>query len=207
VDDAFKLPDFGRACSLGVLVGNTRALWPRFLDALRADPRRLDEGNPLDGFVASAVLRALETVAHRSEVRFAHDPPPRRVAMQWLAHVCGLVYLSASYFNVHAVYGPWIALRAAIVIDSDGPEGGPPDTPNPCPDCKTDCMPRFRQVAGDGSAGTQGHEAISLNWRAWLAVRDACPVGRPCRYSDEQIRYHYSKDRNVLRRLVGDLEA
>ncbi|MGH8586497.1 MAG: hypothetical protein ACREWE_10055 [Gammaproteobacteria bacterium] len=43
--------------------------------------------------------------------------PPRRVAMQRLAHLSGLAYLSPSHLNVHATYGPWIALRAAVVID------------------------------------------------------------------------------------------
>lgn len=37
------------------------------------------------------------------------------------------------------------------------------------------------------------------DWRRWLAVRDACPVGRAHRYSDAQIAYHYTKDRGVLR--------
>src|SRR5262245_65502167 len=41
VDDAYRLPDFGRRAALGLLIGNTRALWPRFVDALRAEPTRL----------------------------------------------------------------------------------------------------------------------------------------------------------------------
>jgi cyanocobalamin reductase (cyanide-eliminating) / alkylcobalamin dealkylase len=35
-------------------------------------------------------------------------------------------------------------------------------------------------------------------WRAWLAVRDACPVGREHRYGDDQIAYHYAKRRDAL---------
>ena len=44
-------------------------------------------------------------------------------------------------------------------------------------------------------------------WRLWLAVRDACPVGREHRYGDDQIGYHYRHDRTLLcpggRRSVG----
>jgi methylmalonic aciduria homocystinuria type C protein len=205
VDDAFRLPDFGRSSALGVLVGNTRAIWPRFLDAVRANRPGLDERHPLDSYVEATVLPALEPLTHRSEVRWAHNPPPCRVAMQRLAHVSGLAYLSPSHLSVHVTYGPWIALRAAVVIDIEGPSGPPPDPPNPCPDCESHCLPRFRDAIAEACATPAGHAAIERHWRLWLAVRDACPVGRSHRYSNEQIRYHYTKDRDDLRRLLGSI--
>jgi len=207
VDNAFQLPDFGRPSVLGVLIGNTRALWPCFRDAVRADPRAIEQDHPLDRYVGAAILDALEPIALRWEARLAHEPPPRRVAMQRLAHVSGLAHLSPSHLNVHVVYGPWIALRAAVVIDTEGPAGAPPSPPNPCPDCERDCMPKFRQAAGVGRVAPSGHAAIQQHWQAWLAARDACPIGRAHRYTDEQIRYHYAKDRDVLKRLVGDVGA
>ena len=57
VNDAFKLPDLGRSSALGILIGNTRALWPYFLDALRTNPRALDEKHPLDSYVDAAVQK------------------------------------------------------------------------------------------------------------------------------------------------------
>lgn len=202
-DDAFRLPNLGRPSALGVLVGNTRALWPRFLAALRADARALDESHPLDTYVRAAVLGALEPLAHRWEAHFSFEPPPRRIAMQRLAHVSGFAYLSPSHLSVHATYGPWIALRAAVVVDIDGPAGAPPQPPNPCPDCESHCLPRFRHAASATGVTLEGHATIERHWRLWLAVRDACPVGRSHRYSDEQIRYHYMKDRDVLMRMHG----
>jgi methylmalonic aciduria homocystinuria type C protein len=112
VADAFRLPDFGRSSALGILVGNTRAIWPRFLDALRANRPGPDERNPLDSYVQAIVLPALEPLIPRSEVRWAQDPPPC-LAVQRLARLSGLAYLSPSHLNVHATYGPWIALRAS----------------------------------------------------------------------------------------------
>jgi cyanocobalamin reductase (cyanide-eliminating) / alkylcobalamin dealkylase len=203
VADAFRLPDFGRSSALGILVGNTRAIWPRFLDALRAKRPGLDERHPLESYVEATVLPALEPLPHRSEVCWAHDPPPRRVAMQRLAHVSGLAYLSPSHLNVHVTYGPWIALRAAVVIDIEGPSSPPPELPNPCPDCERHCLPRFREAIAAAGAIPAGHAAIERHWRLWLAVRDACPAGRSHRYGDEQIRYHYTKDREVLMRMHG----
>ena len=43
-----------------------------------------------------------------------------------------------------------------------------------------------------------GHETVRENWRSWVAIRDACPLGKAHRYSDEQIRYHYTKDIKLL---------
>lgn len=201
--DAFKLPDLGRSSALGVLLGNTRALWPRFLDWLRASPQRLDEDHPLDRYVGEVVLQALQPLVHRWEVRFAHEPPPRRVAMQRLAHLSGLAYLSPSHLNVHFMFGPWIALRAAVVIDIDGPPRPSSGPPNPCPDCERDCMPKFRHAAAAAGSTPEAHAAVEQHWRLWLSVRDACPVGREHRYSDDQIGYHYTKDRDRLKRALG----
>ncbi|MGH8574311.1 MAG: hypothetical protein ACREX8_17300 [Gammaproteobacteria bacterium] len=203
VADAFRLPDFGRPSALGILVGNTRALWPRFLEALEVNRPVLDERHPLESYVEAIVLPALHPLIPRSEVRFAHDPPPRRVAMQRLAHISGLAYLTPSHLNVHPTYGPWIALRAAVVIDIEGPSSPPLEPPNPCPDCERHCLPRFRAAIAEAGATPAAHTAIERHWRLWLAVRDACPVGRSHRYGDAQIRYHYTKDREVLRRLHG----
>jgi hypothetical protein len=40
--------------------------------------------------------------------------------------------------------------------------------------------------------------AVERDWTSWVSVRDACPIGRDSRYSDEQIRYHYTKLRQLL---------
>ena len=40
---------------------------------------------------------------------------------------------------------------------------------------------------------------FTATWREWLAIRDACPVGRGARYGEQQIEYHYLKDRKTLR--------
>jgi cyanocobalamin reductase (cyanide-eliminating) / alkylcobalamin dealkylase len=212
----YRLPDYGRASTLGVLVGNTRALWPCFVRALRAQPQWLAEPHPLDAFVEERVRHALLPIRTRWEVRWAHEAPPRRVAMQRLAHVAGLAYLSPAHLSVHATYGPWIALRAAAVVDVDGPTEIPPELPNPCPTtagptrdsdpapavgCEQSCMTRFRDaVAAAGILGS--HTAVKQHWQLWVAVRDACAAGRAHRYSEEQIHYHYTKDIRVLRGLV-----
>lgn len=193
----YRLPDLGRASALAVVVGNTRALWPRLAEALAQDPSLAAEPDPVDRYCERVMQAAMAGISRSWVVRFAHDPPPRRVAMQRLAHVAGLAYLTPSHLSVHPVHGPWIALRAVVVVDAGGPPGPPPALAPPC-DCAAYCGPHLRTALARARVQVPGSEQVEADWRAWLAVRDACPVGRAHRYADDQIRYHYTKDRRCL---------
>lgn len=176
---------------LGLLIGNTRALWEPFLAAWRTDPALHDDPHPVDRYSATRLTALAAELRLGGEFRFAHEPPPRRLAVQRLADVSGLAPLSPVGLNVHPRFGPWIGLRAALVLDRCGPSGPPPAVANPCADCATTCMPAFERArAADGS--------LPDTWHLWLAVRDACPVGRAHRFSEAQIVYHYTKDRRAL---------
>ncbi len=201
VDDAYRLPDFGRASTLGLLIGNTRALWPRFIETLRAHPLRAREDHPLDRYTTDSVEAALATLSVRWEARGAHEAPPRRVAMQRLAQIAGLAWLSPSHLSVHPTYGPWLALRAAVVLDTDGPSVRPSPAPA-CDACTQACMPAFHHALAEVGDPVSAHADIARHWPLWLAVRDACPIGRAHRYDDDQIAYHYTKDRRILSRLM-----
>lgn len=192
VPAAYRLPDLGRPRALVIVLGNTRALWPHVRAAVVAG-----EPHPVDRHVAAVVHAAIEdglaaqAPRPRHEVRFAPEPPPRRVAMQRLAHVAGLAWLAPSHVCVHPTYGPWIALRAAVVIDVEGPPPRPPLAP-PC-DCARGCQPALERALAAGPPRDQAE--LRERWRLWLAVRDGCPVGRAHRYDDDQLRYHYAGDR------------
>jgi cyanocobalamin reductase (cyanide-eliminating) / alkylcobalamin dealkylase len=194
----YRLPDLGDPGSLAVIIGNTRALWPRFCEALAADAELAGHAHPLDCHTERVIGAAVSASARSLpwELRFGHEPPPRRVAMQALAHQAGLAYLTPSHLSVHPVHGPWLALRAVAVFALPGPEIQPAPA-RPC-DCEAHCLPRVAEaLAGSGAAGVD-EAGVRARWRAWLAVRDACPVGRAHRYDEAQIRYHYARDRSVL---------
>jgi methylmalonic aciduria homocystinuria type C protein len=191
--------DLGRPGALVIVVGNTRALWPRFADALAADPALAAEADPLDAYAARSIgavaARAFAGVRH--EIYFAPDPPARRIAMQRLADAAGLAALAPSHLCVHPIYGPWIALRAAIVADVDGPTPAPPPARQPC-DCAAGCGAAFARALAAGPP--RSAEELRERWRLWLAARDACLIGRAHRYGDDQLRYHYTGDRAALPR-------
>jgi methylmalonic aciduria homocystinuria type C protein len=195
VEPAEALAAFGRTGALGVLIGNTRRMWEPFLAACRADPILRASADPIEGYVESRVTPTITDLGVRSLLRWAHDPPPR-LPIQRLAALSGFAQLSPVGLNVHSIYGPWFALRAAVVLDLAGPAGDAPVSPPVCADCAHTCEPLFQRA----SAAQVGEADISRTWPLWLAVRDACPVGRLWRYGDDQIRYHYAKDRSVLER-------
>jgi methylmalonic aciduria homocystinuria type C protein len=192
VAPAQRLPAYGRADALGLLIGNTRALWAPLRAAYRVDTALQACADPVDSYVEERVYAALAPIAIASSVWCAHFP--RRLAIQRLADVTGLAPLSAVGLNVHPLFGPWLALRAAVVLDMPGPAGAAPATLPSCPDCARTCMPAFERAR----AAQADEDDIAATWPLWLAVRDACPVGRAHRYSEEQIRYHYARDRSVL---------
>jgi hypothetical protein len=156
---------------LGVLIGNTRALWPRFTDALR-DPALAAERDPLDRYTE----RASDAAFPGARIYYGH----RRydgafVPLQHLAVVTGLGALAPSRLVIHPIYGPWFALRAAVLLDGEPPVRRPIPQPCRCDDACTAALARAQQ---------------SSDWRDWLALRERCRL-QSWRYGDDQIRYHY----------------
>jgi len=206
VDGVLRLEDFGVSSHLAVITGNTRAMWPRFRDAVRRDPALLCVDHPLESYTERCITRAVEAVGVPASLRWSHDAGERLVAMQRVAHVAGLAYLAESHLSVHPVYGPWIGLRAVVSFRAPGPSSPPPELRHPCSGCRDRCLPAFERALASVH-GQLTTEAARAHWESWLACRDACPTGREHRYGDAQIRYHYLKDFEPLRRECLDGET
>jgi methylmalonic aciduria homocystinuria type C protein len=168
------LAEHGR---VGLLVGNTRELWRPFVAAV--DRTR---GHPLQHYTETIVDRELPG----RRIYYVHRMyDGAYVPFQRLAVAVGLAAIAPTQLLVHPIYGPWFALRAVAFVDGDPPPT-PPRVAKPC-------------TCGAACTSTLARAIASRDWRDWLAVRDACPIGRTFRYSDEQIRYHYTKDPSWLR--------
>jgi cyanocobalamin reductase (cyanide-eliminating) / alkylcobalamin dealkylase len=173
------LADPQRPC--GWLVGNTRAFWPRFLAVRRGDPELAASEHPIDRYVE-------RTCAQWPEARcfFVHRQyDGAYLPFQRLAVAAGFATAAPSQLVIHPTYGPWFALRAVVLT------AGTPTTrllPAAACDCASRCTGAF-----DRARHAQG------TWRDWVAVRDACCVGREHRYSEDQIEYHYTKSLDLLR--------
>jgi len=178
---------------LGILIGNTRALWAPFVAAVRAGGALAAAADPIDRYCEAVLGAALDEAGVVAAVRWGHEPAPR-LAIQRIAALAGLAPQSAVGLNVHPTYGPWFALRAVLVVDESGPSGAPPAVASPCVDCARTCGPAFERA----QAAQATRQGISETWPLWLEVRESCPVGRQWRYPEPMIRWHYARDRSAL---------
>jgi methylmalonic aciduria homocystinuria type C protein len=198
VQGALQLDDLGSEAHLALVIGNTRALWPVFLAAIAGDAELAASQDPLDTYTERCITGLAARLGCAASVRFAHELGERRVAIQELAHIAGLAYLSETHQSVHPSYGPWHALRAAISVAVPGPAEPPSELAHPCGSCAGRCATAFeRALATVDVPPTEAN--MRQNWGLWLACRDSCPIGREHRYSDGQLRYHYLREDRQLR--------
>jgi hypothetical protein len=196
-----RLPDFGRPGALAIVIGNTVRLWEPFTRALRDDAALADHADPVDAYVETALVAVTSaTLRARHAIHWAHRTTPAPIAIQRIAHASGLAHLSPSRLSVHRSFGPWLALRAVVVVDGSGPSGERPRAHDPCTACAKPCLAAFDRALAD--SGTSRARDVEREWEAWADVRGVCPEGKSFRYGDDQLRYHYTKDRSILRRFV-----
>jgi hypothetical protein len=98
----------------------------------------------------------------------------------------------------------------ALAVDI--PTGSAARSRSLTPDSGRSGSPSGQQVGSAGSSGSRRSSmdkegrpcirAVAANWRAWVAVRDSPCPGHPMRYSEEQIVYHYTRDRAVLAKAL-----
>lgn len=205
---------FPRGHRLGVVVGNTRALWPAFRRHLRGLGVR-DEAelgpDPLDIYVEELILGSLielrDSFPVDFEVAFAHDLSGPILPVQRIADFSGMARLGPVHLSIHPSYGPWIALRAVFTLDLPLEAGialGWADpAPRPCDGCQVQCRRALSNALLDRDAPLpdlvrEPPMGLSTEKARWLAVRDICPVGSQARYTDDQILYHYDKNRHAL---------
>jgi methylmalonic aciduria homocystinuria type C protein len=164
---------------LGILIGNTRALWRPFTAAM-CDPALAAESDPLDRYTERVIGAAFAPAAAGSRIYYGHRRYDRKfVPLQPLAVITGLGALAPNHLVIHPIYGPWFALRAVVVTDGDPPERQP--IAQPC-QCDAPCREHLARAQR------------SLSSSDWLAVRDSCSL-RAWRYTDDQVRYHYARVR------------
>lgn len=190
---------------MGILIGNTCRIWTPFIQYLKQseDPLAVIKSNPLDTYTEKSIHSMLtkNLIGIQYKIYFAHQKNSEGkfvVAMQKLAHISGLAEFDPeSYLNIHPKYGPWIAMRAAVVVDktfSAAQEN--------VEDLAQNVEILFERANSIQANKRKQYSKEMANWKYWLACRDAIPVGKEYRYSEEQILYHYTHDITVLEKLV-----
>ncbi|MEE2962145.1 MAG: hypothetical protein VYA34_15535 [Myxococcota bacterium] len=205
VDTLFQIDEKGEEPKLGMLVGNTKTIWPHFIGWLGFDTNRLGLANPLEDFVEKSLETSCQNHLANYSILWTHRNKPLSIPAQKLAHVTGLAYLSTSQLNIHPTFGPWFALRAVVLLPGKI-KGESFIAKNPCePKHEIKAYELFKKALAEVN-GSASYSETKRNWKKWLKIRDAFEVGKEHRYGDNQINYHYTGDRAVLERELRHKE-
>jgi hypothetical protein len=186
-----------------LVIGNGgSAFWRRF----RAHAT-LTGPDPLDRYTRAIVAEATRPLAALSHHYPGDVDDP--LDFQALARAAGLAAPSLLGLVVHPVYGPWMALRAAVTLPEMVDLPRPADGFDPCPTCAArPCMTACPVAAVDG-AGWSGPRCIAHRVAAaehcatGCGARIACVLGPEHRYPDDALAYHQAAAGVHLRRYVS----
>ena len=205
VDTPFQIDEKEEEAKLGMLLGNTKTIWPHFIHWLGLDTNRLGLANPLEDFVEKSLETSCQDHLSNYNILWTHRNKPLTIPAQKLAHVTGLAYLSTSELNIHPTFGPWFALRALVLLPGEIKRESF-IAKNPCePKHEINAYKLFEKAMAVAN-GRASYSETKRNWKNWLEIRDAFEVGKQHRYSDNQINYHYTGDRAVLERELRQKE-
>ena len=217
------LPDYGRQDgALAFVLGNSRALWPKFISwlSLQPDP---DMADPLEKYTESVIRSAVAKLTSaeggapiQHDIFWSWDRGDRLVSMQRVAVASALCYHdSETQLAIHPRFGAWVAFRAVVVMDApaltaEAPAGLPCLLTQDEKAAAHEAMAAALRASDEANLCTQLHGSKGMDrevCRAWVALRDCVGIGKDQRYSDDQLAYHYTKDRAALQRAIAALQS
>ena len=185
----------GRAVpACGILIGNTFSIWEPFIGWLKQQDNWHELKHPLDVFTEQRIQECCNLACPSASMFWTHETQSYVIPIQKIAHESGCAFLSKGQLNIHSQYGPWFALRALVLLDEVPPAKTEPHNPS-AETTELKASQMFQQLCRPSKAFD-----IQNRWREWLKLRDLYDVGKCYRYTEAQIKYHYTHDKEILKR-------
>ena len=174
-----------------LVVGNAgRALWERFVSS----PERALGRDPLDAYTRRVLAESALLSDPPATIGFYAD---RRdgvyLPLVALAQRAGFGAPGRVGVLIHPVYGPWIAIRAVLLVAEELPFREPASF-DPCTGCPAPCASACHgRVIGSNGVDSAGCYQARLTLPACATACDArraCVVGPEHAYSAEQTAHH-----------------
>jgi hypothetical protein len=194
-----------------VVIGNGGgALWHALKAHAARNPGWWERANPLDDFTREVVERDMAGPIRDSGLRCTTVYPfmnnGRTLSFIELGKVAGIAGPSILGVTVHPTYGPWIAFRAALlleeVLDSPGDALGF----DPCPGCTArTCIPACPAAAVSVDAGWDIPKCLThrveveADCTPRCHARAGCVLGPEHRYPDDELAYHQMRALRSMR--------
>ena len=213
VPEAYRLRKRSPAARSIVVIGNGGGeFWRGFQRFCSEHPGFFDRSDPLDEYTARIVERLVAPLmagghlTGRIVYPFQFEAEP--VSFVHLGMLAGMGSRSVLGVLVHPEYGPWIALRAAIVLDDEiEPTAVIPFDPcGTCADkaCSAACP---ASAVGDHGWDIPGCTAHRVEREADCTdrchARWHCVYGQAHRYPSDALAYHQRRARAVMRMHHG----
>jgi len=193
-----------------VVIGNGGgAFWSVFRDYAGAGP---DTAHPLDVFTAAILTAHAVPVAERlglhPELRFPFEPAARPLSFVHLAEAAGLGRRGLLGVLLHPEFGPWMALRGALLVDEAPVAARPAAGFDPCGNCRErPCIPACPGEAIADPEGWNVPRCIDFRVARGEAnpcadrchARVACVYGRTHVYPTDALAYHQGRAFAVMR--------
>jgi len=188
------------AAKTAIVIGNGGgAFWVAFRDFCRERPEHEREPDPIDAFTRRAVETAMATTMDPgAPVRLLYPfrYPDEPVSFMRLAECAGLGRRSVLGVLIHPRFGPWIALRAALLVPAILTASRPADGFDPCPDCTERACMAACPAGAVTAAGWNVPRCATHRLQtedtcaARCHARFDCVIGRPHRYPPDALAYH-----------------
>ena len=194
-----------------VVIGNGGGgLWRAFTAHAARNPGWRERANPLDDFTLDVIERYVIVAVRDSGVRCVPVYPfmsggPTLNFME-AAKLAGLAGPSILGVVVHPVYGPWIAFRAALILDVEIDRPGAARGFDPCPTCTArSCMSACPAGAVTFPSGWDIPGCLTYRVEAEAEcaprchARAGCVLGPEYRYPDDELAYHQGRALRAMR--------
>jgi len=199
-----------RARSIVVIANGGGALWGALKRHAAAHPGWLDREHPLDDFtratVESEIAPAVRKSGARCSIVFPFMNGRATLNFMQLGKAAGLAGPSIVGVMVHPRFGPWIAFRAALLVDCALDEPGEASGFDPCPSCSTrSCIAACPASAVAFPSGWDIPRCLAHRVEAEAEcgarchARAACVLGPEHRYPDDEIAYHQRRALAAMR--------
>jgi len=197
------------ARSIVVLGNGGGEFWNAFTTYADDHPGWRERTHPLDDFTRAIIERDVVAAVRRQGVACTLAYPfvgEGTLSFIGLGKLAGLAGPSLLGVLIHPVYGPWIAFRAAllvdVVIDAPGEAAGF----DPCPGCTArTCIAACPASAVSFPAGWDiprclTHRVeVEEDCASQCHARVACVIGREHRYPDGELAYHHRRALAAMR--------
>ena len=199
-----------KAKSIVVIANGGGALWLGLRRHAEHHPGWWERENPLDDFTRTIVEKEIEPVIRQSRCRYTMVFPFTSGATTLnfieLGKVAGLGGSSILGVVVHPKFGPWIAFRAAILVDELIDAPGEAASFDPCPSCtQRSCIAACPTAAVAFPSGWDIPRCLAYRIESEpdctprCHARVACVLGPQYRYPEDELAYHQRRALAAMR--------